>query len=136
MTDLLHEAAKQAANYLNALGSRPVFPSAAVVDRLNELGGMLPETPTAPEEVLELLDRIGSPATVASAGGRYFGFVVGGSLPVALAANWLAGAWDQNAMSSVSSPVAVKIEEIVNPGLDSVRRHTTVKPVALARPLR
>ena len=54
---------------------------------------------------------------MASAGGRYFGFVVGGSLPVALAANWLAGAWDQNAMSSVSSPVAAKVEEIVIPWL-------------------
>lgn len=113
MTDLLREAAKQATNYLNALGSRPVFPSAAAVNRLNELGGTLPDTPTAPEKVVELLDQIGSPATVSSAGGRYFGFVVGGSLPVALAANWLAGAWDQNAMSSVSSPVAAKIEEIV-----------------------
>jgi glutamate/tyrosine decarboxylase-like PLP-dependent enzyme len=63
------------------------------------------------------LDEVGSPATVASAGGRYFGFVVGGTLPVALAANWLAGAWDQNAMSSVSSPVATKVEEIVIPWL-------------------
>ena len=76
MTDLLREAAKQATSYLNALGSRPGFPPAAAVNRLNELGGTLPGTPTALEKVMELLDQIGSPATVGSAGGRYFGFVV------------------------------------------------------------
>ncbi len=112
MTNLLHEAAGRAAAYLNSLGTRPVFPSSAAINRLVDLGGNVPEAPSSPEEVLKLLDEIGSPATVASAGGRYFGFVVGGTLPVALAANWLATAWDQNAMSSVSSPVAAKIEEI------------------------
>jgi glutamate/tyrosine decarboxylase-like PLP-dependent enzyme len=115
MTDLLHKTANRAAKYLGDLGTRLVFPSSAAVNRLSQLGGKLPDTPTDPERVLELLDEIGSPATVASAGGRYFGFVVGGSLPVALAANWLAAAWDQNAMSSASSPVAVRLEEIAIP---------------------
>ena len=117
MTDLLREAAKRAADYLSTIASRPVFPSSAAVSRLTELGGKLPDAPTAPEKVLELLDLFGSPATVASAGGRYFGFVVGSTLPVALAANWLAAAWDQNAMCSASSPVAARIEEIVIPWL-------------------
>ena len=117
MDDLLHEAADRAAKYLSSLGTRPVFPSRTTLSRLGELGGKLPDVPSSPEKVLELLDEIGSPATVASAGGRYFGFVVGGSLPAALAANWLAAAWDQNAMSSVSSPVAAKVEEIVIPWL-------------------
>ena len=109
MDDLLRETARRAGNYLNTLGSRPVFPSSAAISRLSKLGGSLPDAPSAPQDVLELLDEIGSDATVASAGGRYFGFVVGGVLPAALAANWLAAVWDQNGMSSVSSPVAAKI---------------------------
>ena len=110
---LLRNTAALAEKYLEDLASRSVFPSKAAIDRLAELGGTLPESSTPAEAVLELLDQVGAPATVASAGGRYFGFVVGGSLPAALAANWLAGAWDQNAMCSVSSPVAAKVEEIV-----------------------
>lgn len=117
MNDLLREAADRAMTYLQNLGSRSVFPSSATVSRLRDMGGKLPDTPVDAEKVLALLDEIGSPATVASAGGRYFGFVVGGSLPIALAANWLATAWDQNAMSGVSSPVASRIEEIVIPWL-------------------
>jgi glutamate/tyrosine decarboxylase-like PLP-dependent enzyme len=63
-------------------------------------------------QVLGMLDEIGSPATVATTGGRYFGFVIGGTLPGSLAANWLAGAWDQNAGLRVMSPVAAELEEV------------------------
>ena len=114
MKDLLAETAARSARYSAAVGNMRVAPQPQNVARLEALGGALPQNPSDPAEVLALLDDVGSPATVATTGGRYFGFVIGGILPAALAANWLAGVWDQNAGFSVLSPVAAKIEEIVS----------------------
>ncbi len=113
MKELLADTAARAARYTAGIGTRRVAPTTEDIARLEVLGGPLPENPCEPEEVLALLDDIGSPATVATTGGRYFGFVIGGCLPAALAANWLAGAWDQNAAMQVMSPTACRIEEIV-----------------------
>jgi glutamate/tyrosine decarboxylase-like PLP-dependent enzyme len=110
--DLLDDAARRAGRYLEGLKDRRVTPAREAVARLAELGGPLPEEPTDPRLVLDRLDRIGSPATVASASGRFFGFVVGGSLPASLAANWLAGAWDQDAGMWTLSPATAAVEEV------------------------
>ena len=110
--ELLRDAAERAGAYLSGLDGRPVAPREAVVAGLAALGGEMPEEPEDPAHVLALLDEAGSPATVASAGGRYFGFVTGGSLPAALAANMLAAAWDQNVALRVMSPVAAAVEDI------------------------
>src|SRR5690349_18329265 len=103
---LLNIAKDYATEYLNKLPDRRVFPHADALKELDKLLIDLPPQSRAPEEVLELLHTIGSANTVASNGGRYFGFVFGGSVPAALAANWLAAAWDQNAVFKVSSPIA------------------------------
>ncbi len=108
----MHDAAERGATYLAGVNNRPVGPTPAALERLPELGGPLPTGPTDPAQVLALLDEVGSPATVASTGGRFFGFVVGGALPATVAANILAAAWDQNAGMIALSPVATRIEEI------------------------
>ncbi len=111
---LLADAAARAARYLEGLDERPVAPTAAALDALSELDVPLPAGPSDPAETLALLDRVGSPATVASAGGRYFGFVNGACLPASLAAHVLASAWDQNVALAVMSPIAARLREIVS----------------------
>ncbi|MEE2708405.1 MAG: aminotransferase class V-fold PLP-dependent enzyme [Gemmatimonadota bacterium] len=112
MNHLLESAAVRAGRYLDSLENRRVAPSHEAIERLRQLDGPLPKAPQPPEQILAQLDEFGSPATTANAGGRYFGFVTGGTLPAALAANWMAAAWDQNAFSILTSPVAVTLENI------------------------
>lgn len=112
METLLRNTADRAARYLAGLQQRSVAPTPQAVAALSQLDEPLPAQPTDPEEVVALLDEVGSPATMASAGGRFFGFVVGGALPAAVAANALAGAWDQNAGIVVLSPAAAKLESV------------------------
>lgn len=112
MVSLLENAAQRAGKYLDEIKTRRVSPGKVAIRALEKFDQDLPSEGWDGEEVLKFLDEVGSPATVASAGSRYFGFVVGGSLPAALAANWLASAWDQNGVLYLTSPITATLEEI------------------------
>jgi glutamate/tyrosine decarboxylase-like PLP-dependent enzyme len=110
---LLHRTADLAADFLDSVDARPVFPRVTPEELLQQLGGPLPERPTDPQQVVEQLVQSVEPGLVAIPSGRYFGFVNGGELPAALAADWLTSAWDQNAGLYASGPAAAVVEEVV-----------------------
>jgi glutamate/tyrosine decarboxylase-like PLP-dependent enzyme len=112
MRELLENTAQRAISYLQKLGDRGVAPSADAVANLATLNQALNDEPTSPEQVLAQLDDVCSPATMAMAGPRFFGFVIGGALPVTLAANWLAGAWDQNSGLFTPTPATAQLEQV------------------------
>jgi glutamate/tyrosine decarboxylase-like PLP-dependent enzyme len=112
MSDLLDDAARRANRYLESLDTRSVAPGKEAVAALAGFDQAFPEHSSTAEAVLAELDGIGSPATMASAGGRFFGFVIGGALPVTVAANWLATAWDQNASFVVTAPTNAALEKV------------------------
>ncbi len=109
---LLVDAAARARRYLATLPERAVAPSPDAIAQLARLDTPLPETPQDPAAVLARLDELVSPATMAMAGPRFFGFVIGGALPVTVASSWLATAWDQNAGLYASTPGVAQLERI------------------------
>lgn len=121
---ILLSAAVKALDYLTEITERNVVPAAAAIEALSAFNEELPESGKDALQTLEFLNRHGSPATVANTGGRYFGFVIGGSQVPALAVNWLATAWDQNAGLFVTSPVSAVIESVCERWL------TEILPVA------
>ncbi len=110
--DLLRETAQRASAYIASVRNRPVTVKAEAILRLEELKHPLPAKGLDALQVLRRLDEIGSAATVATSGARFFGLVVGGALPSTVAANWLAAAWDQNACFRWTSPIAATLEDI------------------------
>ena len=109
---LLEETAGVAASYLEGISERPIGWSASVEELRSGLGGPLPELPVDPLEVVTELAAAVEPGLVSSPGGRYFGFVIGGAAPAALAADWLTSTWDQNAGLYVCGPSAAVVEEV------------------------
>ncbi|MFD2204094.1 pyridoxal phosphate-dependent decarboxylase family protein [Kiloniella antarctica] len=127
--NLLKDAFNRGDNYLSMIDERRVFPDVQALSALAGFDEPLSQKGDDPANILRMLDELGAPATVASAGSRYFGFVVGGSLPVTVGANWIATAWDQVASSAVTSPVADKIEKVTSGWLLDVLdlpRHSAV----------
>jgi glutamate/tyrosine decarboxylase-like PLP-dependent enzyme len=112
MRDLLSDSAARAIAYLEGIDDRKVAPDPNAVAALRSLDHPLQDEQIDPREVIRILDEDCSPATLASTGGRFFGYVIGGTLPVTVAANWLASAWDQNSGLYLPTPATAYTEQV------------------------
>lgn len=110
---LLNQACATAQDYLASVRDRHVGVTQQALDGMLALGGAMPVAGEPADLVLKILYEAGSPATTATMGGRFFGGVIGGSLPITVAAHWLADAWDQNACLSDISPISAYLEDVV-----------------------
>ncbi len=119
---IFNQARDYAFEYAGYSLSRNVFPTTEAIEGLKEFDEELPMRTNEPENVLRQLHEYGSPATVIQSGGRYFGFVIGGIVPVSLAAKWLGDFWDQNAGLYMTSPVVSKLETVVEKWLRQLFR--------------
>ena len=119
-TELLEHTTRLATNYLEAIPDRHVGATATADELRAQLGGELRETGEPGEVIVDALARAAERGTVATQGPRYFGFVVGGSVPASTAADWLVSAWDQNAGVYVLSPLVAVIEDITAEWLKSL----------------
>ena len=112
MPDVLDIAAAHASTYIDGLGSRPIAASAGLTELRRRLGKPLPEEGASDDAVIDELVRDTEGGILGSGSGRFFGWVIGGALPVAVAADWLTAAWDQNAASNATAPAEAVVEEI------------------------
>jgi len=107
-------AARHARRWLDSLATRPVPPRASVAEVAKALGTELPDGPARPDEVIDLLATACDPGLTAMPGGRFYGMVIGGTHPAALAADWLVSAWDQNAVLRAVSPAHAAVEDVTS----------------------
>ncbi len=110
--EIFRQAQKYAFDYADNVLERNVYPTPDAISNLDKFVEELPESTGNASEVIAQLNQYGTPASVAQTGGRYFGFVNGGVIPVSLAARWLSDFWDQNTALYVISPVTSKLEEV------------------------
>lgn len=110
--ELFEQAKSYAYNYIENLSKMNVYPSQTDIRHLDVFNQTMPQTTSSPSEIINLLHKYGSGATVAQTGGKYFGFVCGGSTPVSIASKWLSDVWDQNTGLFVLSPIAAKLEDL------------------------
>jgi glutamate/tyrosine decarboxylase-like PLP-dependent enzyme len=107
----LDRAVVHAKAWLDSMPDRDVPPRLSADEIAPSFAGALPDGPTDPAEVVDLLAALAEPGLMAIPGGRFFGWVMGGALPAALAADWLTSAWDQNAAMRYATPAAAAAEE-------------------------
>ena len=112
MTNVLELAAAHSARYLETLPTRPIAATASIADLHERLAKPLPEIGLPDATVIDELVRDTEGGIMGSAGGRFFGWVIGGTLPAALAADWLTSTWDQNAASNLTAPAEAVIEQV------------------------
>jgi len=112
LKSLYDEARDYAFDYANAVPERNVFPSVEAISNLSHFVEDMPIENGDGSEILKQLHTLGSPASVAHTGGRYFGYVNGGIIPVTLATKWLTDFWDQNTALYLMSPIASKLEAV------------------------
>ncbi len=110
--DALNVAVERSRRYIKGIADRHVAPNEKELAALSRFHEPFPEKPTDPAQVVSMLDDLGSPATVATTGNRYFGYVIGGNLPASMAASWLVNTWDQNVALRAMSPIAAELEEV------------------------
>jgi glutamate/tyrosine decarboxylase-like PLP-dependent enzyme len=117
MTDrysALDHASRHASRWLDSLATRPVPPRATAAEVVKALGTELPAGPTSANEVIDLLASACEPGLTAMPSGRFYGMVIGGTHPAALAADWLVSAWDQNAVLRAVSPAHAAVEDVAS----------------------
>lgn len=110
--DIMQNAAERSIRYRREIAERQVAPSPEAVAAVDAFDEALPEVGRADADTLAMLDDIGSPASIATTGPRFFGFVIGGSMPVTVATNWLTTAWDQNSVMREVTPAVAMLESV------------------------